>query len=224
MSSSPHPAEPRRLPPGISAAEADAIRSAVAEAERRTGGEIVALSLADADAYQVAYWKGAALAGLAMAAAAAAFDQVRPLWIARPGWMLLYVVCGFLAGGLATRFAAPWRRWLCGPVLLERRLAQRAGEAFLAHSVFATRDRTGILVAVGAFERQVVVVADEGIHAVVPAGTWEELARETAATVRASGAGAGLLQAVRRAGELLAAHGLARRSDDRNELADDVRG
>ena len=50
------------------------------------------------------------------------------------------------------------------------------------------------------------------------------LARETAATVRSSGAGAGLLQAVRRAGELLAAHGLGRRGDDRNELADDVRG
>lgn len=220
MSSSPASA----LPPGISAAEADAIRSAVAEAERRTGGEIVALSIAAADAYQVAYWKGAALVGIAGATAAAAFDHFRPLWIARPGWMLLYVVCGFLAGGLAARFVAPWRRWLCGPALLERRLAQRAREAFLAHSVFATRDRTGILVAVAAFEHQVVVVADEGIHAVVPAGTWEALARETAATVRTAGAGAGLLQAVRRAGELLAEHGLARRSDDRNELADDVRG
>ena len=84
--------------------------------------------------------------------------------------------------------------------------------------------RTGILVAVAAVERRGTILADEGIHAVVPAGTWEQLARETAATVRTSGPGAGLLQAVRRAGELLDAHGLARRSDDRNELADGVRG
>ena len=76
----------------------------------------------------------------------------------------------------------------------------------------------------GIIQRRVTILADEGIHAVVPAGTWEQLARETAATVRTSGPGAGLLQAVRRAGELLDAHGLARRSDDRNELADGVRG
>lgn len=219
--SSPNPSQ---LPPGVSAAEAAAIRSAVAEAEGRTGGEIVALALASADDYQAAFWKGAALLGLASSAAAAALDQIRPMWIARPSWMLLYVACGLLAGGLAARYVAPWRRWLCGPALLERRLAQRAREAFLAHSVFATRDRTGILVAVSAFERQVVVIADEGIHAKVPAGTWEELARETAATVRASGPGPALLQAVRAAGELLGAHGVARRGDDRNELPDDVRG
>lgn len=221
---SPNPADRRPLPPGISAAEADAIRSAVADAERQSGGEIVALSLVAADAYQVAYWKGAALCGFAAACTAAALDLVRPLWIARPSWMLLYVACGLLAGGLAARYVAPLRRWLCGRALLERRLLQQAREAFLAHSVFATRDRTGILIAVSAFEHQVVVVADEGIHAVVPAGTWERLAGETAATVRSAGPGAGLLLAVRRAGELLAAHGLARRADDPNELADDVRG
>ncbi len=208
----------------MTAAEAAAIRSAVAEAEGQTGGEIVALALASADEYQVAYWKGAALVGLGTAAAAALVDQARPLWITRPAWTLLYVGCGLLAGAMAARFVVPFRRWLCGPALLDRRLQQRAREAFLVHSVFTTRDRTGILVAVSAFERRVVVLADEGIHSVVPAGTWEELARETAATVRKSGPGAGLLSAVRRAGELLKHHGLSRRADDHNELTDDVRG
>jgi putative membrane protein len=212
------------LPPGLTAAEAAAIRSAVGEAEGQTGGEIVALALASADEYQVAYWKGAALAGLAAATAAALADQVRPLWITRPAWTLLYVGCGLLAGAMAARYLLPFRRWLCGPALLERRLQQRAREAFLVHSVFTTRDRTGILVAVSSFERRVVVLADEGIHSVVPAGTWENLASETAATVRTSGPGAGLLQAVRKAGDLLQHHGLSRRPDDHNELADDVRG
>ena len=212
------------LPPGISAEEAAAIRGAVADAERRTGGEIVALALASADDYQVAYWKGAALAGFATATVAAAIDQFRPLWLSRPSWMLLFVACGLVAGTMAARFIAPVRRWLCGPALLDRRLEQRAREAFLVHSVFATRDRTGILVAVSAFEHRVVVIADQGIHAVVPAGTWERLASETAAIVREKGAGAGLLQAVLKAGELLVTHGLVRRSDDPNELPDSVRG
>ncbi|MEO8195189.1 MAG: hypothetical protein ABI689_00555 [Thermoanaerobaculia bacterium] len=212
------------LPAGISAAEAAAIRDAVAEAEGQTGGEIVALALASADDYQFAYWKGAALAAFAAAAAAAAFDQLRPLWITRPVWMLLYVSCGLLGGAMLARFVPPFRRWLCGSAVLERRLQQRAREAFLVHSVFSTRDRTGILIAVSAFERRVVVLADEGIHSVVPAGTWEELARETAITVRCSGPGAGLLQAVRKAGGLLRHHGLIRRTDDQNELPDNVRG
>lgn len=210
-------------PPGLSAEEAAAIRDAVAEAERATGGEIVPLALIAADEYQVAYWKGAALAGFAAATLAAAADQIRPLWIGRPGWLLIYLAAGLLAGGLAARSIAPFRRWLCGPALLERRLEQRAREAFLAHSVFATRDRTGILVAVAAFEHRVVILADQGIHKVVAAGTWEKLAAETAATVRAAGPGAGLLLAVRRAGEVLRTHGLERRADDRNELADGVR-
>jgi putative membrane protein len=215
--------ESSSLPPGVTSSEAEAIRKAVAEAESRTGGEIVALALASADDYQVAYWKGAALAGLATAAGAAIGDQLRPLWITRPAWMLLLVACGLLAGGLAARSIAPLRRWLCGPALLDRRLQQRARDAFLAHSVFATRDRTGILVAVSAFEHRVVILADQGIHAVVPPGTWERLAGETAATVKSKGPGAALLQAVEKAGELLLAHGLGRRSDDRNELEDGVR-
>jgi putative membrane protein len=212
------------LPDGITAEESAAIRRAVEEAERRTGGEIVALALTTADEYQVAFWKGAALAGLAAAALAAVVDQLRPLWLSRPTWMLLVVACGMLAGCLAVRTVPPLRRWLCGRQLLERRLQLRAREAFLLHEVWKTRDRTGILVAVSGFEHQVVVLADEGIHKVVPAGTWERLARETAATVRESGLGAGLLAAVGKADGILTAHGLTRRPDDRNELPDAVRG
>lgn len=215
---------PPELPPGITADEAATIRAAVAEAEGHTGGEIVALVLASADDYQVAYWKGAALSGFGAAAVAAAIDQIRPLWISRPFWMLLLVACGLLAGALSARVVPPLRRWLCGTALLDRRLQQRDREAFLVHSVFTTRDRTGILIAVSAFERRVVVLADEGIHSVVPAGTWEALARETAATVRESGPGAGLISAVRKAGGILRHHGLIRRTDDHNELPDSVRG
>ncbi len=212
------------LPRGITAEQAAAIRGAVAEAELRTGGEIVALALASADDYPVAYWKGAALTGLTAAILAAAVDLLRPIWVTRPAWMLLCVAGGMLGGAMAALSVPPFRRWLCGAALLDRRMEQRAREAFLVHEVWKTRDRTGILVAVGGFEHRVVVLADAGIHGVVPAGTWDRLAAETAATVRKSGAGAGLLAAVREAGEILSAHGLARRGDDRNELADGVRG
>ena len=47
------------------------------------------------------------------------------------------------------------------------RVAARAERAFLEHEVFATRDRTGILVFLSIFERRVVVQSTAGIdHAV----------------------------------------------------------
>lgn len=215
--------KPSPLPPGISAAEAAAIRAAVEAAERETGGEIVPLALAEADEYPVALWKGAALFGLAAALAGGAFDFWRPVWLTRPEGYTAALAIGMLLGGLAGQWIPALRRWLCGGALLERRLELRAREAFLAHQVFATRDRTGILIAVAAFEHRVTILADQGIHAVVPAGTWERLAGDTAAVVRSQGPGAGLLLAVERAGAILRESGLARRSDDRNELADEVR-
>ncbi|MEO8276073.1 MAG: hypothetical protein ABI639_07620 [Thermoanaerobaculia bacterium] len=219
-----NPLKTNDLPENITIEEGAAIRLAVEEAERHSGAEVVALALASADDYPVASWKGAAVCGFAAAIGGAVMAPLPALGLARASWMLLLVALGFVVGALSVVVIPPWRRWLCGHRLLERRLEQRAREAFLVYQVFKTRDRTGILVAVSGFERRVAVIADEGIHAVVPEGTWQKLANETAAIVRTSGPGAGLLAAVRQAGEILATHGLARRSDDQNELPDGVRG
>lgn len=204
--------------------EAQAIHAAVADAERRTSGEIVPVLLSAADDYEAAYWKAAALGGLLAEGVALAWIQLSGSWPRAGVTLLLPGLAGALVAALCVFFVPRLRPWLTGAEKVERRIAQRAREAFLNYEVFRTKARTGILVCVFELEHRVVVLADEGIHRVAPAGTWEALAGETARAMRDEGSGAALLGAVKRCGALLEERGLGRAGDDANELADHVRG
>ena len=68
---------------------------------------------------------------------------------------------------------------------LELRARQRAERCFLDEEVFATRDRTGILIFVAVFERQVVVMGDAGINRAVPDGAWDHVVDDVIAGIRA---------------------------------------
>lgn len=206
--------------PLVSDAESQAIRAAVAAAERASAGEIVPLLVDAADDYELADWKGATLGALLLALAAAALHAVRPVWGPAPGWLVAPVAAGALAGFLVARFSDAARRWLVGPERLDECVEARAFEAFLRQGVHRTRDRSGVLILVALFEHRVRILADEGIHAAIPAETWDALARETALAMRDGRPGPALLVAVERCGALLSAHGPRRRADDANELPD----
>ncbi|MBP1643751.1 MAG: hypothetical protein H6Q03_2420 [Acidobacteria bacterium] len=86
--------------------------------------------------------------------------------------------------------------------------------------MFATRERTGILIFVALLERSVVVLADSGVHPFVPDSEWRALAAAIAREMRTKTPGQALLAAVQRAGGQVAALGPRRRADDANELPD----
>jgi len=100
---------------------------------------------------------------------------------------------------------------------------QRATAAFVDQEVFRTRDRTGILIFLSLLERRVVVLADAGINARVPQVEWDAIVALVVAGMRQGQPGPALATAIRRSGDLLAAHRFERRPDDRDELADDLR-
>jgi putative membrane protein len=97
---------------------------------------------------------------------------------------------------------------------------RRAEAAFLEEQVFRTRDRTGILVFLALYEHRAVILADQGIHRAVPSGLWQELVDELVAGVAAGEAARALERTVRRCGEVLVEHRVARQPDDRDELDD----
>jgi putative membrane protein len=100
--------------------------------------------------------------------------------------------------------------------------ARRAAQSlFLAHGLHLTESRTGLLIYVALFDRRVEIVTDAGIDSKVDQSTWDELAREIAGAARREDLTAGLIEAVRRTGTLLAQH-CPRAADDRNELPDRV--
>lgn len=204
--------------------DVNTIAAAVREAESSTGGEVVPVVVESSDEYDVAAWRGACLGALAVAMAAAVIWETGSFWNAPlPAWIAVPPALGAALGYLAVLGFDPLRRLLVPAEILGLRVARRARAAFLEHEVFATRDRTGILVFVSMFERRVEVLVDSGIAALVHEAEWKALAAEVAAGIRAGRAGAALAAGVRRAGELLEQHGVPRRPDDTNELPDELR-
>jgi putative membrane protein len=208
----------------FSDADQEAVRSAVAEAEKRTSGEIVPYVVPASDIYLNALWKGVACGALAGPLIALALHRLWDLWGTELDlWLIVPAAAGAAAGFLLTTLVPPVKRWLAGDEMLELRTRQRAAMAFLDEEVFRTRERTGILLFLSLFERRVVVLADSGIHALVQPGQWDGIATAIAAGIRAGRPREALLEAIRSCGDLLERHGVARRADDVNELPDELR-
>lgn len=208
----------------LSDADREAVSAAVAEAERRTSGEIVPYVVPASDAYPNALWKGAAFGALAGPLLALALHRLWDLWGNHfELWLLVPAAAGAAIGFLLAAFVPPVKRWLAGDEMLELRTRQRAEMAFLEEEVFRTRERTGILLFLSLFEHRVVVLADSGIHTLVQPGQWDGIAAGIASGIRAGRAREALLEAIQSCGDLLERHGVARRADDVNELPDELR-
>jgi putative membrane protein len=104
--------------------------------------------------------------------------------------------------------------------ILDQRVLRRAEAAFLHEEVFKTRDRTGILVFLALLEHRALILADSGIHQVVPKEQWQQLASRLAAGIKDGRAKEALIDTIKACGALLVEHRLDIRHDDTNELAD----
>jgi len=202
----------------------EAIRAAVAQAERGTAGEIVAYVVEQSDTYEEAEWRGGAFLGSLVVLATILFHDVAADWPSPVvAGTLLGGVAGFAIGMLLVKFVPPLKRIFTGRGIMERRVAARAAEAFVSEEVFNTRDRTGVLIFVGLLEHIVLVVGDSGITSRVGPDAWSGLVATVLDGIRAGKPGEGLIAAVRQAGEILRSHGVDIRVDDANELRDQVR-
>ncbi len=202
----------------------EAIREATARAETRTAGELVTYVVGRCDDYPQARTLGALLGALGGALVAAiAFELNGPWGPGMPLWIALPPVIGSVLGYLAVLAIPLLERALVPTAIAEQRVANRAAAAFLEEEVFATRDRTGILIFLAQFEHKVLVLRDAGINAKVEAACWDGIADDIATGIRERRAADALLSALDTCAALLEEHGVERRSDDRNELGDHVR-
>lgn len=200
------------------------IEEAVHETEKRTSGEIVPFVVERSDGYSSATWRastlGALLAGLGTAAAVHGVEVwgvPLPLWIAGPP------VLGAGLGHLACEWIPALKRLLIPRAVLEERVRERAEQAFLSEQVFATRDRSGVLLFLSLFERRVVVMGDKGIAAKVGQEEWDGIIATIVNGMRVGKPAGSLIEAIRTCGGLLERHGLGIRADDRDELPDGLR-
>jgi putative membrane protein len=177
------------------------IEAAIADTERTTSGEIVVVVVAACDVYAHVGWRLGVLLAAALLLGLALFAPAVPLW-----WLLAAQLAGLLLGLALGRLSAV-RHHLVSDAVQEARVAERARRAFAEYGLTRTAARTGILIFVALLEHRVVVLADEGIHrALGPQERWEDVVELVLAGIRENRADEGLVAAVRRCGEILAAH------------------
>jgi len=151
-------------------------------------------------------------------------DRYMPsLAVYDPLFIFLAVALGGILGASIPHFIQPAKRWFVNQKHLDEATRKKAENAFLQEEVFNTRHRTGIMIFVSFFEREVIVMADRGISKVVEQKEWDKMVRGIVENIRKGKITDGIEAAIKRCGEVLLEKGFRQDHDDVNELRDDLR-
>lgn len=192
--------------------EKSQLRAAIRQAEAKTTGEIVTVIAQTSDDYfyYPTLWS-ALLAILSPLLSMTLAVSFAPLGIVELQ-LLVFVLLALLFRW------RPLKMRLVPRAVKQQYCARRAREQFLAQNLHTTRERTGVLLYVSVDERHVELLADAGIHARVPVGTWDEVVNKLTSQVKAGQVSTGFIEAVSAVGAQLAAHFPA--AENPNELSD----
>jgi putative membrane protein len=207
------------------------VSAAIAAAEAKSDGEIIAITAEQSDAYHDVGLHWAVLAMVAVLAYFAALpsqlewwhDQLQG-WSAEPGLRELLTLLLFFAllKFLAVLFLLKWRplRMLLTPGATKtRRVRRRAIMLFKTGAERRTIGRTGILIYLSMAEHRAEIVADEAITKVTTPETWGEAMAELLADVKQGNPADGIIAAVGIIGGVLAEH-FPKSGEDTNEIPD----
>ena len=204
--------------------ELSRIKEAVKQAEDKISGEIVPVFVETSGYYNIANYRGAFCTAAFAFFVIVIFDRYVPsIAIYDPVLIFLIVTIAGLLGASAAHYLDPIKRWLLNQGHLDQATKRRAENAFLEEEVFNTRHRTGIMIFISFFEREVIVMADRGISKVVEQKEWDSMVKGIIDHVRKGKVTEGLEIAIKRCGEVLLEKGFLKTADDINELGDDLR-
>ena len=207
------------------------VSAAIAAAEAKSDGEIIAIAADQSDAYHDVGLHYAVLVLFLVLAFFAIWPHQLELWWTRlMGWtaeptmrQLLTLLLFFaLLKFLAVLFILKWRplRMLLTPGSTKtRRVRRRAVMLFKTGAERRTIGRTGILIYLSMGEHRAEIVGDEAITAVTTPETWGEAMAALLKDVKDGRPGDGIVAAVSLIGDVLATH-FPKSSEDSNEIPD----
>lgn len=202
------------------------IAEAIEDAETDSVAEIVPYVVTRSGGYSAARWRGAVVGAVLGAALTlllrGSMPAVFPLLFSGELAFAVPLVMGVL-GALAVGMSPSLVRLLTPNAELESAVFRRAVQAFVEKEVFATRNRTGILLFVSLLERRMEVLADRGIDELVDETAWTDVTDHIRQGIEADRLTRGLLNGIERCAGVLEEHGTSARPDDENELADRLR-
>lgn len=180
----------------LSAQEKEHLERRTAEAEERTGAQIVLAVIERSDAYPELPWKAFALGAAAGGLAAVVLELLQPGWSAFPGGLRAVILA--LGAGAACAFGAVvlpgFARLFLDGNRAEMEIRQYAESLFLSREIFATSGRRGVLVLVSLFEHRVVVLPDRGLRGRLGTSPLREIIAPMTAALAAGRVGTALEQ------------------------------
>lgn len=190
------------------------IKDAIAAAESRTAGEIFVVVAGASDDYRFVPLLWATLAAL-IVPLPLIFLTLLPV-------VQIYLIQLAVFVLAALILSHPAVKPLVIPGAVKVTHAHRlAVDQFLAHGLHTTQARTGVLIFVSLAERYAEIVADAGIHSKVGQPIWDGIIAGLLAEIRAGRLADGLIVAIEKSGDVLAAH-FPPGASDRDELPNEL--
>ena len=216
----------------LSDADREKVSAAIAAAEAKSNGEIVAVATPISDPYHdVALHWAVVVMILALAASAWRpdwlqfwYERLLGGWYAEPSlselltFLMVAAVLKFTAALLILKWM-PLRLALTPGATKHRRVRRRAIAIFQAAAAGRTAGKTGLLIYLSLAERRAEIVADDAILKVTDDHTWGEAMEALIVQVREGRPGDGIVAAIERVGTVLAEH-FPRSAGDINEIPD----
>jgi putative membrane protein len=219
----------------ISDADHARVSAAIAEAEKTSDGEIIAVTTELSDKYHDVALHWAVLVLIATIAIFAAFPEVLHFWFEWfdfffGGWwpepslgelltlLLVLSVAKFTIALLVLRYM-PLRLALTPRATKARRVRRRAIELFRTAAERRTVGQTGILIYLSMGEHRAEIIGDEAITKVTTSDTWAEAMEALLAEAKARRYADGIIAAVERVGTVLSEH-FPKSAGNPNEIPD----
>lgn len=207
------------------------VSAAIAAAEAKSDGEIVAIATERSDSYHDVGLQWAILVLFTVIAFFATVPQYLTWWYDwLNGWatepstrnLLTLLLLFALAKFLVVLFLLKWmplRLALTPGSTKTRRVRRRAIDLFKAGAERRTVGRTGILIYLSMGEHRAEIIGDEAITAVTTPETWGEAMAALLVEVKAGRPAEGIVAAVALIGDVLATH-FPKTGEDTNEIPD----
>ncbi len=200
----------------LTAGERLQIEARIAEAEKRTSGEIVVMVVPSSYHYPLASMTGSSLLAVLLGIAVALLAGRESMWFFLEVFGFSFIVLHELIKRIPFL-----KRFFVTASDMKEEVEEAAIQSFYHRNINLTVDHTGILIYISLFEHNVRVIADQGINAKVNTELWQEIVDTIVRGIKSKGQAAAIATAVDRCAEILALH-FPIKANDRNELGNEV--
>ncbi len=137
-------------------------------------------------------------------------------WVVYIGIVFSFVMGAVLVGGIPMLL-----RLVVGQKRLEKSAEIMARACFQKGGIHHTRDKTGVLIFIAVWERQIVIIPDQGVESAIPPGEWKKIQQGFRGVFQANNPGQSLLEKLEGLQTLFSRY-IPQVEGDINELPDNL--